>query len=78
MLPCQCCIVLRHTANHEHTRRAHIASLISVHVGIGQRCRALDVESPTPLPTMRKRNVSAALDESSRNVQKASTPYQLD
>ena len=32
--------------------RAHIASLISVHVGVGQCCRAIDVESPTILPTM--------------------------
>ena len=27
-------------------RRAHKASPISVHVGVGQRCRAVDVESP--------------------------------
>ena len=40
-------------------RRAHIASFISVHVGVGQRCRALDVDSPATLPTMSTRNVSA-------------------
>ena len=41
-------------------RRAHIvSSLISVHVGVGQRCRARDVESPTILPTMSARNVPA-------------------
>ena len=33
--------------------RAHIASLISGHVGVGQCCRAIDVESPTILPTMK-------------------------
>ena len=37
-------------------RRAHISS-ISGHVSIGQRCRAIDVESPTILPTTRTRNV---------------------
>ena len=43
-------------------RRAHIESnLISVHVGIGQRCRAreADEESPAILPTMSTRNVPA-------------------
>ena len=39
-------------------RRAHIAS-ISGHVGIGQYCRAIDVESPTILPTTSTRNVPA-------------------
>eukprot|EP00964_Phaeocystis_antarctica_P089736 scaffold57308_cov59-Phaeocystis_antarctica.AAC.2 len=39
--------------------RAHKASLISVQVGVGQRCRALDVESPAILPTMSTRNVPA-------------------
>ena len=35
-------------------RRAHIVSLISVNVGIGQRCRArVGVESPASLPTTR-------------------------
>ena len=43
-------------------RRADIGSLIVVHVGVGQRCRALDVESPAPLPTMSTRNVPAALN----------------
>ena len=33
-------------------RRAHIASLIGVHVAVGQRCRAVDGESPT-LPAKR-------------------------
>ena len=33
-------------------RRAHINSLIIVHVGVGQRCFALDPESPAILPTM--------------------------
>ena len=40
-------------------RKAHLDSLISVHVGVGQRCRARDVESPTILPTMSARNVPA-------------------
>ena len=39
--------------------RAHPGSLIGVHVGVGQRCRAHDVESPAILPTMNKRNVPA-------------------
>ena len=38
-------------------RRAHINSLIIVHVGVGQRCRAMDQESSTTLPTMSTRNV---------------------
>eukprot|EP00964_Phaeocystis_antarctica_P161347 scaffold133318_cov72-Phaeocystis_antarctica.AAC.2 len=40
-------------------RRAHIFSLISVHVGVGQRCRAPDGESPATLPTTSTRNVPA-------------------
>eukprot|EP00964_Phaeocystis_antarctica_P032546 scaffold18430_cov61-Phaeocystis_antarctica.AAC.2 len=42
-------------------RRADIGSLILVHVGVGQRCRAraVNVESPARLPTMRTRNVPA-------------------
>ena len=40
-------------------RRAHIASLILVHIGVGQRCRALNVESPALLPTTSTRNVPA-------------------
>ena len=39
--------------------RAHIASLIIVHVGVSQRCCARDEESPAPLPTMSTRNVPA-------------------
>ena len=54
----------RHTANSEHTigalvkglgkgrRRAHRGSLIRVDVGVGQRRRAKDVESPA-LPAKR-------------------------
>ena len=40
-------------------RRAHIASPISVHLGIGQRCRTHrpDVESPAILPSTSTRNV---------------------
>ena len=40
-------------------RRAHLVSPIRVHVGVGQRCRALDVESPTNLPTTSTHNVPA-------------------
>eukprot|EP00964_Phaeocystis_antarctica_P107180 scaffold71942_cov69-Phaeocystis_antarctica.AAC.2 len=40
-------------------RRAHLASLILVHVRVGQRCRARDVESSAVLPTMSTRNVPA-------------------
>eukprot|EP00964_Phaeocystis_antarctica_P138871 scaffold103534_cov74-Phaeocystis_antarctica.AAC.1 len=31
-------------------RRAHLVSLILVNVGVGQRCRTLDVKSSAPLP----------------------------
>eukprot|EP00964_Phaeocystis_antarctica_P125226 scaffold88852_cov71-Phaeocystis_antarctica.AAC.3 len=47
-----------HPAKREHTR-AHLVSLIIVHVGVGQRCRARDEESPASLPTMNTRNVPA-------------------
>ena len=33
-------------------RRAHISRGIRIHIGVGQRCRARDVESPT-LPAKR-------------------------
>ena len=39
--------------------RAHPGSQIGVHVGVDQRCRAHDGESPAILPTMSKRNVPA-------------------
>ena len=44
--------------------QTHRFSLILVHVGVGQRCRARvsDVESSAPLPTMSTRNVPGALD----------------
>ena len=32
-----------------------MGSVISVHVGVGQRCRALDVESSAALPTISTR-----------------------
>ena len=40
-------------------RRADIVSLILVHVGVGQRCRApdRDEESPAMLPTMSTRTL---------------------
>eukprot|EP00964_Phaeocystis_antarctica_P066070 scaffold39905_cov80-Phaeocystis_antarctica.AAC.4 len=40
------------------SRKAHIVSFILVHVGVGQRCRARDVESPALLPTMSTRHVT--------------------
>eukprot|EP00964_Phaeocystis_antarctica_P063007 scaffold37784_cov83-Phaeocystis_antarctica.AAC.1 len=40
------------------SRKAHIVSFILVHVGVGQRCRPPDVESPAILPTMSTRNVT--------------------
>ena len=46
-------------AHGQFKRRAHIASLIGVHVAVGQRCRAVDGESSTILPTMSTRNASA-------------------
>ena len=36
-------------------RRAHLTSLVRVHVGVDQPCRALDVKSSAPLPTMSTR-----------------------
>eukprot|EP00964_Phaeocystis_antarctica_P046108 scaffold26587_cov65-Phaeocystis_antarctica.AAC.1 len=39
-------------------RRAHISRIVRIHVGVGQRCRARDGESPA-LPTMSTRNVPA-------------------
>ena len=39
--------------------QAHPTSLIIVHVGVGQRCRTSDVESPAILSTTSKRNVPA-------------------
>ena len=48
-------------AQARFNRRAHIVSPILVHVGVGQRSRALipDVESPAMLPTMSTRDVPA-------------------
>ena len=44
----------------KHISRAHLLpSLVVVHVGVGQRCRAPDGESPAPLPTMSTRDVPA-------------------
>eukprot|EP00964_Phaeocystis_antarctica_P079572 scaffold49583_cov71-Phaeocystis_antarctica.AAC.3 len=41
-------------------RPAHpVVGLIIVHVGVSQRCRAIDKESSAPLPTMSTRNVPA-------------------
>ena len=40
-------------------RQAHQSSLIGVHVGVGQRCRAIDAESPAILPNISTRNVPA-------------------
>eukprot|EP00964_Phaeocystis_antarctica_P023625 scaffold13193_cov60-Phaeocystis_antarctica.AAC.3 len=40
-------------------RRAHMSRVVGIHVGIGQRCRAIDVESPAILPTMSTCNVPA-------------------
>ena len=45
-------------AQARFNRRAHV-SLVLVHVGVGQRCRALDEESPAMLPTMSSRDVPA-------------------
>ena len=45
-------------AHGQFKRRAHIVSLIGVHVAVGQRCRAVDEESPA-LPNMSMRNVPA-------------------
>ena len=42
-------------ALEEGRKHAHLLSLILVHIGVDQRCRARDVESPAILPTMSKR-----------------------
>ena len=47
---------------------AHPSSLIIVHVGVGQRYQALDVESSTTLPTINMQRPSGALDKSSNEV----------
>eukprot|EP00964_Phaeocystis_antarctica_P014591 scaffold8060_cov82-Phaeocystis_antarctica.AAC.1 len=44
-------------AGRRFKRRAHPCSLIRVHVGVDQCCRAFDVESSAPLPNMSTRNV---------------------
>eukprot|EP00964_Phaeocystis_antarctica_P004982 scaffold2716_cov64-Phaeocystis_antarctica.AAC.7 len=60
-------------AQKKFKRRAHIVSLISVDVGVGQRCRASDVESSARLPTMSTRNVpTGRWKKGPGNVQKAS------
>ena len=45
-------------------RQAHIliVSLISVHVGVGQRCCAIDAESPAILPTTSTHNHRGAME----------------
>tara|TARA_B100000795_G_C22722082_1_gene407886 strand:+ start:508 stop:993 length:486 start_codon:yes stop_codon:yes gene_type:complete len=62
--------------------RAHRISLIRVHVGVDQRCRASDEESPAfgaycPLPTISTRNVSAgpAMEEMLQKVQNVFAHY---
>ena len=71
----------RCTDNSEHTigamdeclgkgrRRAHISRGIRIHIGVGQRCRARDVESPT-LPAKRTSafRFKGAMEESSGRV----------
>eukprot|EP00964_Phaeocystis_antarctica_P003217 scaffold1714_cov57-Phaeocystis_antarctica.AAC.2 len=52
-----------HPAREERVRAGR---LIRVHVSSGQRCRALDEESPATLPNMSTRNVRAG---HSMNVQ---------
>ena len=61
-------------------RRAHLLSLISVHVGVGQRDRALDKESPAILQIMSTRDIPArgharagAVEESLQSVQTENT-----
>ena len=51
----------------------HVACRVRIHVGVGQRCRAIDVESPA-LPTVRARSASiGAMDDMSQKVQNANT-----
>eukprot|EP00964_Phaeocystis_antarctica_P138368 scaffold103055_cov68-Phaeocystis_antarctica.AAC.2 len=40
------------TSQGQFNVQTHLASLVLVHVGVGQRCRAPDVESSATLPTM--------------------------
>ena len=54
----------------------HPACSVRIHVGVNQRCRALDVDPPT-LPAARITSVSiGAMDESSGEVQDANTRNQ--
>ena len=47
--------------------QTHLVSLVLVHVGVGQRCRAHDIESPAPLPSVSTLPFHrGAVDESSR------------
>ena len=56
--------------------RAHVISPILVHVGAGQRCRAVDEESPATLPSMSTRDVRAgALYRHYTLVQKAHSAW---
>ena len=50
-------------------RRAHISPFVRIHGSVGQRCRAINEESPA-LPVARARSVSiGAMDEMSQKVQ---------
>ena len=50
---------ISHSVDVDVNATAVIQCLISVHVGVGQRCRARDGESPGTLLAMSTRNVPA-------------------
>jgi len=52
---------------------------VRIHVGVGQRCRASDVESPAALPAASARSASIeGMEKTSQKVQNASShPIQL-
>ena len=53
---------ISHSIGCDMDTSAVIASRVIVHVCVGQRCRAFDVESSAILPTMSTRNVLTALN----------------
>ena len=59
----------------EFKRRAHSGSPIIVHVGVGQRRRAQDVESPALLAARARSASIGAMDEMSQKVRKSEHTY---
>ena len=56
-------------------RRAHISRFVRIHVGVGQRCRAIDGDSPALQAKKRNalRSIGAMDEMTNRRVQNART-----